>query len=64
MLGALLSYVHGSDPARFQPMNANFGLLPPLDRRVRDKQKKYAMLADRALEAMRAFAALPGCLPA
>jgi methylenetetrahydrofolate--tRNA-(uracil-5-)-methyltransferase len=40
MLGALLRYVHGADPAHFQPMNANFGLLPPLEQRVRDKQKK------------------------
>jgi methylenetetrahydrofolate--tRNA-(uracil-5-)-methyltransferase len=55
MLGALLRYVHGADPARFQPMNANFGLLPPLEPPVRDKQKKKGMLAERALAAMRAF---------
>ncbi|MBI2402884.1 MAG: methylenetetrahydrofolate--tRNA-(uracil(54)-C(5))-methyltransferase (FADH(2)-oxidizing) TrmFO [Gemmatimonadetes bacterium] len=53
MLGALLTYVHQADPAHFQPMNANFGLLPPLDRRERDKQKKKLVLAERALEAMR-----------
>ncbi|MBI3082590.1 MAG: FAD-dependent oxidoreductase, partial [Gemmatimonadetes bacterium] len=53
MLGALLTYVHQADPAHFQPMNANFGLLPPLDRPVRDKQKKKLVLAERALEAMR-----------
>ena len=57
MLGALLAYVHQADPARFQPMNANFGLLPPLDRQVRDRQQKKAMLAERALEAMRELAA-------
>jgi methylenetetrahydrofolate--tRNA-(uracil-5-)-methyltransferase len=56
MLGALLHYVHSADPARFQPMNANFGLLPPLPERIRDKRAKYARLADRALAAMRAFA--------
>jgi len=56
MLGALLRYVHTADPARFQPMNANFGLLPPLERPLRDKQRKRAMLADRALVAMREFA--------
>jgi len=55
MLGALLRYVHQADPAHFQPMNANFGLLPPLDQRVRDKQKKKAWLAERALRAMRGF---------
>jgi len=57
MLGALLRYVHGADPAHFQPMNANFGLLPPLEQRVRDKQKKKGLLAERALAAMRDFAA-------
>lgn len=56
MLGALLRYVHEADPAHFQPMNANFGLLGPLDQPVRDKQRKKALLVERALEAMRAFA--------
>ena len=56
MLGALLHYVHSADPARFQPMNANFGLLPPLPERIRDKRARQARLADRALAAMRAFA--------
>lgn len=55
MLGALLRYVHQADPASFQPMNANFGLLPPLERGVRDKQKKRQLLAERALSAMREF---------
>jgi methylenetetrahydrofolate--tRNA-(uracil-5-)-methyltransferase len=55
MLGALLRYVHGAEPAHFQPMNANFGLLPPLERPVRDKQKKKQLLAERALDAMRSF---------
>jgi methylenetetrahydrofolate--tRNA-(uracil-5-)-methyltransferase len=57
MLGALLHYVHGCDPAHFQPMNANFGLLPPLDPPVRDKRRKRALLAARALDAMDGFAA-------
>ena len=56
MLGALLHYVHAADPARFQPMNANFGLLPPLPERIRDKRARQTRLADRALAAMRAFA--------
>jgi methylenetetrahydrofolate--tRNA-(uracil-5-)-methyltransferase len=56
MLGALLRYVHTADPARFQPMNANFGLLPPLSGRIRDKRARYAALAERSLAAMREFA--------
>ena len=57
MLGALMRYVHGADPKHFQPMNANFGLLPPLGKKVRDKQQRAQLLADRALDAMRAFVA-------
>jgi len=56
MLGGLLRYLHGADPGHFQPMNANFGLLPPLADPVRDKRKKKERLAARALEAMRGFA--------
>ena len=40
---------------RFQPMNANFGLLPPLEKRLRGRDKRRA-LAERALEAARGFA--------
>jgi len=57
MLGALMAYVHGADPGRFQPMNANFGLLPPLEERVRDKRRRRELLAERAVTQMRAFAA-------
>jgi methylenetetrahydrofolate--tRNA-(uracil-5-)-methyltransferase len=56
MLGALLGYVHECDPSRFQPMNANFGLLPPLESRVRDKRRKRELLSERALAAMHRFA--------
>src|SRR5439155_571755 len=47
MLGALYHYVHSADPEHFQPMNANFGLLEPLDRPVKAKQKKKELLAAR-----------------
>lgn len=56
MLGALLRYVHGADPRHFQPMNANFGLLPPLVDPPRDKRLRRQRLADRSLTAMEAFA--------
>jgi methylenetetrahydrofolate--tRNA-(uracil-5-)-methyltransferase len=64
MLGALLRYLHHAPPAHFQPMNANFGLLPPLDPPVRDKRRKRELLAERALTAMRAFAAGVAPVPA
>jgi methylenetetrahydrofolate--tRNA-(uracil-5-)-methyltransferase len=56
MLGALYRYVHSADPEHFQPMNANFGLLEPLDRPVKDKQRKNALLAERALADIDVFA--------
>lgn len=57
MLGSLLRYVHGADPRRFQPMNANFGLLPPLEAPVRNKRARKEALAARALDAMARFVA-------
>ena len=56
MLGALYRYVHTADPEHFQPMNANFGLLEPLERAVRDKQKKREQLVERALRDIDVFA--------
>ena len=64
MLGALLKYVHEADPAHFQPMNANFGLLPDLAVRVKDKDKKRHHFADRALAAMRVFVEQTATVPA
>jgi methylenetetrahydrofolate--tRNA-(uracil-5-)-methyltransferase len=55
MLGALCRYVHTADPEHFQPMNANFGLLEPLERPPRDKQKKRELLVERALADMERF---------
>jgi len=56
MLGALYRYLRETEPARFQPMNANFGLMEPLDPPVRDKFKKKEVLAERALREMAVFA--------
>jgi methylenetetrahydrofolate--tRNA-(uracil-5-)-methyltransferase len=49
MLGALYRYLREADPAHFQPMNANFGLLDAWPERVRDKKQKKELLAGRAL---------------
>ena len=64
MLGGLLRYVHQADPAHFQPMNANFGLLPDLPERARDKDRKRELLAERALAAMRSFVEQASAVPA
>jgi methylenetetrahydrofolate--tRNA-(uracil-5-)-methyltransferase len=55
MLGGLYRYLREADAARFQPMNANFGLLEPLDLPMKDKQKKKEALVARALRDMDAF---------
>lgn len=47
--GALLQYITNSDPKYFQPMNSNFGLYPPLDMPVKDKQKKRQLIRERAI---------------
>jgi methylenetetrahydrofolate--tRNA-(uracil-5-)-methyltransferase len=60
MLGALCRYLVACDPARFQPMNANFGLVEPLDPPVRDKEKRKAILVERALRDTETFAAAIG----
>ena len=54
MLGALYRYLREADPRHFQPMNANFGLLPPLYARLNGKEKKE-MMARRALADMEAW---------
>ncbi len=58
MLGALYRYLRESEPGRFQPMNANFGLLEPLENPPRDKFKKKEALAARALREMEKFASI------
>ncbi len=55
MFGSLLDYVHNTEPKRFQPMNANFGLLPPLEHKIRNKEQRRAQLVERALNAMQDF---------
>jgi methylenetetrahydrofolate--tRNA-(uracil-5-)-methyltransferase len=55
MIGALLYYISHAEPSDFQPMKANFGLLPPLEKRVRRKRDRYQAYARRALSDLGAF---------
>jgi methylenetetrahydrofolate--tRNA-(uracil-5-)-methyltransferase len=52
MLGALYRYLREADPAHFQPMNANFGLVDELPGRIKDKRVKREQIAERALADM------------
>ncbi len=49
MIGSLLSYICDNSVNDFQPMGANFGILPPLSEKIRDKQERYMALAQRSL---------------
>lgn len=49
MIGALANYISTPND-KFQPMNANFGILPELGEKIRDKKLRYEKLADRAIE--------------
>lgn len=51
MIGALANYISDPSVVHFQPMGANFGVLPPLPEKIRDKSERYMALAQRALEA-------------
>ena len=52
MIGALAKYI-STNNEKFQPMNANFGILPELGEKIKDKKLKYEKLADRALSALK-----------
>ncbi len=50
MLGSLCHYVTHTEPGDFQPMKANFGILPELPQRVKNKRDRYQAYSNRALE--------------
>ena len=60
MIGALCDYISSANPNNFQPMKANFGLVPPLDPPVRKKRERYAAYARRALADLEQFMASEG----
>jgi len=49
MIGALAKYI-STENDKFQPMNANFGIVPELGKKIKDKKLKYGKLADRAIQ--------------
>lgn len=50
MIGALSQYISDESVTNFQPMGANFGILPLIEPKIRDKRERYTALANRALE--------------
>ena len=55
MMGALSRYISDESVKDFQPMGANFGVLPPTEEKIRDKKERYAALADRAMAELESF---------
>ena len=54
-MGSLCRYITTADGKEFQPMNINFGIMQPLEKRIRDKKEKNRQLAERALIALNQF---------
>lgn len=52
MLGALQGHICNRETKDFQPMGANFGILPPIEPKIRDKRERYAALSARSLAFM------------
>ncbi len=53
MMGALADYMSRSESGDFQPMGANFGILPSLPEKIRDKKERYGALANRSMETLK-----------
>jgi methylenetetrahydrofolate--tRNA-(uracil-5-)-methyltransferase len=52
-LGSLVHYITNADPRKFQPANITFDLLPPLEKKVRDRQQRHKAQCEVALDALR-----------
>ncbi len=55
MMGALFEFISSAAPKHFQPMPPNFGILPELPKRIRNKQERYGLYRDRALADLSAW---------
>ncbi|CAM3400049.1 MULTISPECIES: FADH(2)-oxidizing methylenetetrahydrofolate--tRNA-(uracil(54)-C(5))-methyltransferase TrmFO [Brevibacillus] len=55
IMGSMARYITTADPKHFQPMNANFGLVPEWPERIRNKREKNEKLAERALDIIQNF---------
>jgi len=55
MIGALMNYVSNFDGKDFQPMKANFGLLPPFEKTIKPKRERHKAYSERSLDELRKF---------
>jgi methylenetetrahydrofolate--tRNA-(uracil-5-)-methyltransferase len=61
--GSLMNYITRSDPRKFQPANITFDLLPPLDRKIRDRQERHRLQCELALKEFEAWVKNVVCSP-
>lgn len=54
VLGSLSNYI-STQNEDYEPMNANFGIVPPLEKKIRDKKEKYTILANRSIEKLKEY---------
>lgn len=55
MMGAMAHYITHASKSNFQPINANFGIVPRLDQKIRDKRERNTQVSLRALDVLEAF---------
>lgn len=60
MLGALIKYITQADMKDFQPMKANYGILPALGERIKTKNERYQKYSDRAIKDLRTYLLMNG----
>jgi methylenetetrahydrofolate--tRNA-(uracil-5-)-methyltransferase len=58
MMGALFNFISSASPKHFQPMPPNFGIIPPLDKKIRNKQERYGIYRDRSFADLAKFSCL------
>ncbi len=56
MLGALTGFISSAEPKHFQPMPPNMGIIPPLEKRVRNKRDRYGVYRDRSFADLKTWA--------
>ena len=55
IIGAVVNYLVTARAVNFQPMNANFGILPPLDEKIKDKALKKLAYSNRAINDIKLY---------
>lgn len=53
MCGALTTYISTDDKKDFQPMGANFGIIPHEDVKIKNKQERYSKIAEKAIKGLK-----------